>query len=420
MAANIIASSMSNYGAIATSIASASSVSVIATTTTTTIKVAAAAAAASSSSSSLIGLSITSWYSASLANNYATPTLLDLLGSPLTLNMLEQAAMMLVAVVALPVNGIPLLPNFQTLTTQNTNNNNDTTKKHHLSTIHLVFAMGLANAITARWFMISLQHLPLSLCHTIRACSPCVAAAIGLLRRKHFSSLQWTSLPVIVAGFALAVSAQPSCSIIGVYAAIGSLLAMSALQHLSKELLERGMHEMQCQFLQCSLCFFFLALEPRNYVYSLNSHHNHKISSTSSTTTSLINNHNHNNNNHNRLHPFQTVWKLAMNSDPTQRARTRSFRLLTLLNGASDYIENVAATHVCANFDELTFSIFDTLRRLSVILICGMGLRQNPANFSNVAGTMLVLVGALLYQRGSSSTSTSTSTSNSNSNSSSK
>jgi len=111
-----------------------------------------------------------------------------------------------------------------------------------------------------------------------------------------------------------------------------------------------------------------------------------------------------------------------MNSDPTQRARTRSFRLLTLLNGASDYIENVAATHVCANFDELTFSIFDTLRRLSVILICGMGLRQNPANFSNVAGTMLVLVGALLYQRGSSSTrtSTSTSTSNSNSNSSSK
>jgi len=328
---------------------------------------------------------------------------------------------MLVAVVALPINGIPLLPNFKTLTNSNNNNNSNNNSKHQLSTIHLVVAMGLANAITARWFMISLQHLPLSLCHTIRACSPCVAAAIGLLRRKHFSLWQWTSLPVIVAGFALAVSAQPSCSTIGVYAAIGSLLAMSALQHLSKELLERGMHEMHCQFLQCSLCFFFLALEPRNYFYSLNSNHNnHKISSTSTTTTSIINNHNHNNNNNNRLPPFQTVWKLAMNSDPTQRARTRSFRLLTLLNGASDYIENVAATHVCANFDELTFSIFDTLRRLSVILICGMGLRKNPAKFSNVAGTMLVLVGALLYQRGSSSTRTSTRTSNSNSNSSGK
>ena len=32
-------------------------------------------------------LAITSWYSASLDNNYATPSLLDLLGNPLTLNM---------------------------------------------------------------------------------------------------------------------------------------------------------------------------------------------------------------------------------------------------------------------------------------------------------------------------------------------
>ena len=37
------------------------------------------------------GFAVASWYSASLANNYATPSLLDLLGNPLTLNMLEQA-----------------------------------------------------------------------------------------------------------------------------------------------------------------------------------------------------------------------------------------------------------------------------------------------------------------------------------------
>lgn len=256
--------------------------------------------------------------------------------------------------------------------------------------------MGLANAITARWFMVSLQHLPLSLCQTIRACSPCVAAVIGIFRGKHFSNKQLAAIPVIVAGFALAVSAQPSCSKVGVYAAIGSLLAMSALQHLSKELLERGMHEIQCQFLQCSLCLFFLAVEqsPRDFYIKM---HNNK-------DTININN--------NYQNPFRTVWNLAMDCDPQNRARTRQFRLLTVLNGASDYVENVAATKACAVFDELTFSIFDTLRRLSVILICGMGLRKNPAKISNIAGTVLVLVGALLYQQGSSSSSGNNSSTN--------
>ena len=122
-----------------------------------------------------------------------------------------------------------------------------------------VLAMGLENAVTTHLFIIGLRELPLSLVHTIRACSPCVAAAIGLCRGRHFSAAQLWSLPVIVGGFAVAVSAQPSCSVTGVYATIGSLLAMSALQHLSKELLERGMHEMQCQFLQSTLCFVFLA-----------------------------------------------------------------------------------------------------------------------------------------------------------------
>ena len=58
---------------------------------------------------------ITSWYSASLANNYATPSLLDILGSPLTLNMLEQLCMAAVALVALPANRVRFLPTAATL-----------------------------------------------------------------------------------------------------------------------------------------------------------------------------------------------------------------------------------------------------------------------------------------------------------------
>ena len=333
---------------------------------------------------------IASWYSASLANNYATPSLLDLLGnSPLTLNILEQTAMIFVALIALPSNKIRIIPTKETI------------KK--VGGIIPILAMGLANAITARLFMISLQHLPLSLCHTIRACSPCVAAGIGLLRGKRFSTKQLSSLPIIVAGFSLAVSAvQPSSdgsntSIkLGVYAAIGSLLAMSALQHISKVVLERGMHEMQCQFLQCTLCLFFLVGSNYNNNYQC----------------------------------FCTVRDLAMNNniyenggggvggigggDIIGKQQQQQFCFLTLLNGAGDYIENVTATKACAIFDELTFSVFDTLRRLSVILICGFLVRKNPAHLSNVSGTVLVLVGALLYQQGSSNSSSSSSSSNNN------
>ena len=201
----------------------------------------AATAALPSMSMSLLSTEVTiaSWYSASLANNYATPSLLDLLESPLTLNMLEQAAMILVALVALPLNKVRLIPSKATLQKINNTKADGSIGGGGIHTLYVILAMGLANAITARLFMVSLQHLPLSLCHTIRACSPCVAAAIGLTFRRGkngvvFSSKQLLSLPVILMGFALAVSAQPSCSKVGVYAAIGSLLAMSALQHLSK------------------------------------------------------------------------------------------------------------------------------------------------------------------------------------------
>jgi len=305
----------------------------------------------SQSLSSSTEVTIASWYSASLANNYATPSLLDLLGNPLTLNMLEQFSMVLVASIALPAYRVQLLPTRKTLS--------------KVGGVVPILAMGLANAITTRLFMVSLQHLPLSLCHTIRACSPCVAAGIGLLRGKNFSTKQLSSLPIIVAGFGLAVSAQPSCSKVGVYAAIGSLLAMSALQHISKDVLDKGMHELQCQFLQCALCLIFL----------------------------VGSNYNHN------YHSFSTIRDLTVNNNINNYHK--KFRLLTLLNCVGDYVENVAATKAVGLFDELTFAVFDTLRRLSVILLCGFVARKNPARISNISGTLLVLIGALLYQQGS-------------------
>ena len=257
-----------------------------------------------------------------------------------------------IALVALPASRVQFLPTAATFT--------------KAGGFAPVLAMGLANAVTTRLFMVSLQKMPLSLCHTLRSCSPCVAAVVGLWRGRRFSPAQLWSLPVIVAGFAIAVSAQPACSATGVCAAIGSLLAMSALQHLSKGLLEGGVHEMQCQFLQSTLCLVFLAL----------SNYEHNSAS------------------------FGAVRNLAMHDDG--HGGHRRFRLLALVNGFSDYAENVAATRACAAFDELTFAVFDTVRRLSVILLCGFVARNNPARPSNVVGTLLVLAGALLYQHGSS------------------
>ena len=73
------------------------------------------------------------------------------------------------------------------------------------------------------------------------------------------------------------------------------------------------------------------------------------------------------------------------------------------MNGVSNYVENVAVTKACATFDEVTVVVFDTVRRLSVILICCSVARNSPVHISNAFGTFLVLAGGLLYQVESSS-----------------
>ena len=49
------------------------------------------------------------WYTASVGNNYATPTLLQCLhGRPLPLNVLEQATMMFIGIASCQGAGVPL------------------------------------------------------------------------------------------------------------------------------------------------------------------------------------------------------------------------------------------------------------------------------------------------------------------------
>ena len=284
---------------------------------------------------------VMAWYAASLGNNYATPALLDIISSPLTLNLIEQATMALVALVVLPAVQLAPLPSLSTI------------RKSGPSSI---LCMGLSNALTCRLFMISLKHLDVSLCHTIRACNPCCAAMIAMLNGQKLSSRRLCSLPLMLVGFAIAVAAEPSCSMLGVAAGIGSLISLSALQHLTHYLtFEKGLPEMQVQMLQCSLCFVLLlpGLLSRGRAQDLRD--------------ALI--------------------------------QSRKFQWLSLLNGASDYAENVAATAACASFAPVDFAVLDMLRRLIVIIGCGMGARKNPAGMANVAGTLLVLAGALLYAR---------------------
>lgn len=215
-----------------------------------------------------------------------------------------------------------------------------------------VIGMGLFNALTCRLFMLSLHYLPLSLCHTIRAASPCCAAAIRLAAGRRISAQQLLALPIILAGFGLAISAQPSCNMIGVAAAVGSMLALSGLQHTSKRLLQTGSSDMQVQLLQCTIsCAALLPMLPREQARSMG----------------------------------------------TLLSRGTRFRLLWAMNALSDYVECVAGTSACADFDPLTYSVLDTLRRLVVILVCGFVARSNPAGPGNLAGMFLVFTGAMLY-----------------------
>ncbi len=183
------------------------------------------------------------WYTASVGNNYATPTLLQCLhGRPLPLNVLEQATMMFIGIASCQGAGVPL-PGPSVL------------RKAPLTLV----AMCICNTLTCYLFMLSLSLLPLSLCQTIRAATPAGAVLFGLANGRWYSLEQYASLLPILGGFALAVGAQGSSSIPGVAAAIVSLLALNGVQACSRQCSLRGMHDVQVQLLQCASCFLLLA-----------------------------------------------------------------------------------------------------------------------------------------------------------------
>ena len=165
-----------------------------------------------------------------------------------------------------------------------------------------VLGMGVCNAATCYLFMLSLSLLPLSLCMTIRAATPAGAVLFGLASGRTYSVEQCLSLLPMLGGFALAVNAQGSSSLPGVAAALGSLLALNGVQHCSRACSVRGLHDVQVQWLQCTLCLVLLAPA---------------------------------------LSPTEV--------DQLRRSLrgSRTFCWLSLLNGLSDYVENLAATRCC-------------------------------------------------------------------------
>ena len=81
----------------------------------------------------------------------------------------------------------------------------------------------------------------------------------GLASGRTYSVEQCLSLLPMLGGFALAVNAQGSSSLPGVAAALGSLLALNGVQHCSRACSVRGLHDVQVQWLQCTLCLVLLA-----------------------------------------------------------------------------------------------------------------------------------------------------------------
>jgi len=145
----------------------------------------------------ILALALTSWYAASIGNNYATVLLLSKLDDPLQLNLLEQLSMAVIGVFTMLASGVTF----------------PTVSSIRAAGVGTVLGMGLCNALTCRLFMESLSRLPLSLTQTIRASSPLVAAAVGtLFLGERYSWRQVAPMPLIVIGFALSVSAEASDS----------------------------------------------------------------------------------------------------------------------------------------------------------------------------------------------------------------
>lgn len=285
-------------------------------------------------------LLVFTWFVTSIYFNNLTPDFQLYLTENLDITMVELFSATAYGLLVLPLFGLTVLPPREMFIP--------------------MLKIGLCHLVACRLFIIAVcgqDSIPVSLAQTIRAASPVFMVIVSFLySRQRYSSKLLISLIPLIVGFGIASLSEVSMNLVGFMAAVGSVTTLVILSLISKDQFsavdQQPPHWGQVQLWSCAM-----AAVIQSPTWAADG----------------------------------GVGRVVAAFDDT------AFLRLVLLNGAMYYAEQVMQFQAIQTYQPLSYSVIDTLRRLTIVVVTGFVLRGDSFNLTKCIGILIVCCGAVYY-----------------------
>ena len=283
------------------------------------------------------------WFSTSIFFNYLTPEFQTYLTASLDITMVELVSASAYGLVIVPLMGLSILPS--------------------RSLCIPMLKIGVCHLAACRLFIIAVcgeNKIPVSLAQTIRAANPLFVVVVSFLftGARYPTAVLLSLIPLLV-GFAMASLSEVHFAAVGFFCALASVTILVILSLVSKKAFtaagKEAPHWAQVQLWSCVIAV--LVQMP--------------------------------------------TWVFGGGSQRVMAALTAengsSFVRLIVTNGLMYYAEQVMQFMAIHTYLPLSYSVIDTVRRLTIVVVTGYFLRGDVFTPTKCAGVLVVCGGAVFY-----------------------
>ncbi|XP_071547741.1 solute carrier family 35 member E1 homolog [Panulirus ornatus] len=283
------------------------------------------------------------WYLVSSSNNVVGKTLLNEFPYPMTVTMVQLMSITLYSSPVLKWMGV--------------RRRADISWSYYK---RIIIPLAFGKFIASVFSHVSIWRVPVSYAHTVKATMPLFTVLLGrvLFGEKQTTKVYFSLAPIII-GVAIATITEIFFDMLGLVAALMATCGFSLQNIFSKKVLtDTGIHHLRLLHLLGYLALFmFLPV----WIFT----DGHSIFYDD---TQLL-----------RRDPGETIF-------------------LLLLDGGLNWLQNFIAFTILNHVTPLTYAVANATKRISVITISLLLLR-NPITLANVVGMFLAILGVLAYNK---------------------
>ncbi|XP_042206227.1 solute carrier family 35 member E1 homolog isoform X1 [Homarus americanus] len=283
------------------------------------------------------------WYLVSSSNNVVGKTLLNEFPYPMTVTMVQLVSITLYSSPVLRWMGVRRTA--------------DISWSYYKK---IIIPLAFGKFVASVFSHVSIWRVPVSYAHTVKATMPLFTVVLArmLFGEKQTTKVYFALVPIIL-GVAIATITEISFDMLGLVAALMATGGFSLQNLFSKKVLtDTGIHHLRLlHLLGCLALFMFLPV----WVFT----DGHSIFYDD---TLLL-----------RRDPGETI-------------------ILLLVDGGLNWLQNFVAFTILNYVTPLTYAVANATKRISVIVISLLLLR-NPISLANIVGMFLAILGVLGYNK---------------------